>query len=344
MGDWRGAANALHSFVERHPGDDPRGVAEALEQQGRLLAGPLEDVDGATLAYERAIRLDPESLELRAALASLLSHRPERWREALAQQQAILVRDPTHAPTLRAALRVAASRQRPHAVDDGLAILRALGLATASELAAAPVRLSAPIAGGGALEHPLHEKLRVLAEKAAREIGDALGAAGGAPDPSPGDPLAAFRAAAFAAEGRLWAPALLPLPTGEVGEILLLVAALALDAEPRHASGRLVNALSTTLGRRTRRGLRRLLEGVALEDLAAVDFGAWRSELRALAAAVALDETGADLRTSLVALAAETSEGAAELAPGADLSAHVAASPEARSLLLRAERSWLARV
>jgi hypothetical protein len=156
--------------------------------------------------------------------------------------------------------------------------------------------------------------------------------------------LAAFRAAAFAAEGRLWAPALLPLPTGEVGEILLLVATLALDAEPRHASGRLVNALSTTLGRRTRRGLRRLLEGVALEDLAAVDFGAWRSELRALAAAMALDESGADLRTALVALAAETSEGAAELAPGADLSAHVAASPEARSLLLRAERSWLSRL
>src|SRR5262249_60708034 len=76
-GDWRGAAEALRAFVAAHPGDDPAGLAQALHQQGRLLAGPLEDVEGAIAAYERAIELDPETTELRPALASLLSYRPE---------------------------------------------------------------------------------------------------------------------------------------------------------------------------------------------------------------------------------------------------------------------------
>ncbi len=344
MGAWRSAAEALRRFVELHPGDDPRGVAEALQQQGRLLAGPLEDLEGAVAAYERAIRLDPERTELRAVLASLLSHRPERWREALDHLRAVLDRDPTHAAALRAALRVAASRPRPRGADDGLAILRALGIASASELAAAPAALSGPIAGGGAgLDDPLHEQLRLVAEHAAREIGDALGPSGPASAPC-ADPLAAFRAAAFAAEGRLCAPALLALPTRELREVLLLVATLALDVGDLRVSGRHVNALTNALGRRTRRGLRRLLEGASLDALAAVDFAAWRSELRALAAAVALGESGAGLRTALVALAVETSEGAAQLPASADLSAQVAGSPEARSLLRRAIRSWLARL
>jgi hypothetical protein len=105
-----------------------------------------------------------------------------------------------------------------------------------------------------------------------------------------------------------------------------------------------VNALTAALGRRARRGLRRLLEGVPPGALAALDVAAWRSELRALAAAVALGESGAELRTALVVLAAETNEGAALLPAGADLSPQVAASPEARSLLRRAIRAWLARL
>ncbi len=343
MGDWRGAAEALRRFVELHPGDDPRGVAEALQQEGRLLAGPLEDLEGAVAAYERAIHLDPEATELRAVLGSLLSHRPERWRDALGHLLVALERDPTHAQALRAALRVAASRPLPHAGDDGLAILRALGIATSSELAAAPAALSIRAAGGAALDDPLHETLRLVAQQAAHEIGDALGHSGPPPPPA-GDPLAAFRAAVFAAEGRLSAPALLSLPTRELRELLLVVATLALDGEELRASGRHVNALTAVLGRRTRRGLRRLLEGVSLDALAAVDFAAWRSELRALAAAVALDATRGDLRTALVALVAETSEGAAQLPASADLSPAVAASPEARKLLRRAIRAWLARL
>jgi hypothetical protein len=145
------------------------------------------------------------------------------------------------------------------------------------------------------------------------------------------------------AEGRLSAPALLPLPTRELRELLLVVATLALEADDVHASGRFVNALTAALGRRARRGLRRLLDGVPLATLSSVDFAAWRSELRGLAAAVALDETGGDLRTAFVALAADSGERTAPLAPTADLSALVAGSPEARGLLRRAIRAWLAK-
>jgi tetratricopeptide (TPR) repeat protein len=343
MGDWRGAAETLGRFVDLHPGDDPSALAEALHQQGRLLAGPLEDLEGAVVAYERALRFAPEATELRAALASLLSHRPEHWREALTHQRAVLEREPTHAATLRAALRVAASRGRARSVEDGIAILRALGIATASELPAAPATLSTLVADGAGLDDPLHETLRLLAQQAARELGDALGHSG-LPPSAPDDPLLAFRAAAFAAEGRLSAPALLPLPTPELREALLVTATLAQGGEDLRASGRFVNALTAALGRRARRGLRRLLEGISLDALARVDFEAWRSELRGLAAAVALDATGGDLRAALVALAVETSERAAELPPTADLSPLVAASPEARSCLRRVVRAWLSRL
>ncbi len=343
IGDWRGAAETLGRFADLHPGDDPHGLAEALHQLGRLLAGPLENVEQAIDAYERAIRLAPDRIELRASLASLLSHCPERWREALAHQRAVLERDPTHAPTLRAALRVAGSRHRARAIDDGLAILRALGIATESELASAPPALSTRIAPGGSLDDALHERLRRLAEQAAREIGEALGHSGAAPAPA-GDPVAAFRAATFVAEGRLAAPALLSLTTRELREVLLVVATLALEEEDVHASGRFVNALTAALGRRTRRGLRRLLDGVPLETLASVDFDAWRSELRGLAASVALDETAGDLRTAFVALVDETGQRAREIAPTSDLSPLVAVSPEARGLLRRAIRAWLARL
>jgi hypothetical protein len=106
--------------------------------------------------------------------------------------------------------------------------------------------------------------------------------------------------------------------------------------------GRLVNALSTTIRRRAARRARRILEGFSLDDVRAVDFAAWRTEVRALAAAVALERTGGDLRTALVA-AGVGSEAEGEPAPGprADLTAFVQAHPSARALVRRAVLAWL---
>ena len=97
--------------------------------------------------------------------------------------------------------------------------------------------------------------------------------------------------------------------------------------------------------RRARRRLRRALGEVSLEEIQAIDVAAWRSELRALAAATALDETGCDLRTALLALVCEASDRpASEIGETADLTHLTADCPEARGLLRRVARAWLGRI
>ena len=103
------------------------------------------------------------------------------------------------------------------------------------------------------------------------------------PPPERADSAAGFRAAMLAAEGRLTAPALLPLPAEEVGEILRIVATLCLESNEVRGNGDRVNALSSALGRRTRKKLRRVLEEVSLDEVLGVDFASWRTDVRALA-------------------------------------------------------------
>ncbi|MEE9607882.1 MAG: tetratricopeptide repeat protein, partial [Myxococcota bacterium] len=342
IGDWSAAGGVLRKFVEQHPGGDPERLSEALLQLGRLQAGPLEDVEGAIGSYRRAVSTDPERVEARAALAEFLSQSPDSWDEALGQHRALLDSDPTRVASLRRLLSMVRSKGWSDAVAHGVRILQALGVASpaeAEEAGTAPVH---PLAGPQQLEDPLWEALRRVACEAAAPIATAVE---GSETPSAGeagDPASAFRAAALAAESRLAAAALLPLPAAEVGEVLTVIAALALDASQVRGEGRLVNALSSAVARRVRRRLRRTLDGFSFEDVAAVDFVAWRTEVRALAAAVALDEGGGDLRTALVALLSEGAQNAElQITEGADLTPLVAACPPARALLRRALRTWL---
>jgi hypothetical protein len=223
--------------------------------------------------------------------------------------------------------------------------LRALGLASPHDLEDAPAETRVRGVGGESLELPIFEALRLAACETAGELAVALGGSepsGIAPN---GTPTAAFRAAALAAEGRLAAPALLPLPTREVAEVLRLVAALARDPEQVRGGGQLVNALTSALRRRTLRRVRRILEPFRPEEIAALDFAAWRAELRALAASVALDESGIDLRAALLALIRETDEEAVtDLPEGADLTHLVARCHEARALLRRVVQAWQRRI
>jgi tetratricopeptide (TPR) repeat protein len=339
QGQWRAAAAALADFAARHPGDDPAGLADVLDQLGRLRAGPLEDLDGAIQAYRQALALEPERAATRAALAQLLSHRPPDWPEALAQHRAALEIDPTLAASLRAVLRIAEGSGRAEAAAHGRAILRALGAISAAE--SAPAALARPLAAGGKLDDPLAETLRQLAQQAAAEIAEALDSSSGLAASAEGSPLAAFRAAALSAQGRLTAPALLPLTALQQGEVLQLVASLVLDPDLVRGGGQLVNGLASALGRRARKRMRRLLEGTSPAAIAALDRGVWLAEVRTLAAAVALDETHADLRIALLALLADDAGRLTDpLHEAADLSAHVSAHPEARSLLRRAVRAW----
>ncbi len=345
QGQWRAAGSALAVFSTRHPGDDPAGLADVLDQLGRLRAGPLEDVDGAIQAYRRALELEPERTATRTALAQLLSQRPGDWPEALRHHRASLEADPTLAASLRAVLRIAEGSGRPEAAAQGRAILRALGAASVAEPDDAPASLSRSLFGTGELAHPVAETVRKLAQQAAKEIAEALDSSSVLANAAGSGNVAAFRSAALTAQGRLTAPALLPLPATQQGEVLRLVASLAVAPDLVRGGGQLVNGLASAIGRRARRRLRRVLEGTSLEAITALDFGAWLAEVRALAAANVLDETHGDLRTALLACVADDAQHAnGLLGEAVDLTALVAAHAEARSLLGRAVRTWLDQV
>ncbi len=110
LGEWREAANLLTSFVDAHPDAESPRIAPALHQLGRLLAGPLEDVEGAVSAYRRAIAADPELRDARIALAELLAHRPECWNEAIEQHRDLLREEPVRLGSIRALLRISHGR------------------------------------------------------------------------------------------------------------------------------------------------------------------------------------------------------------------------------------------
>jgi tetratricopeptide (TPR) repeat protein len=344
LGEWQAAADVLRSFIERAPEDARAPRATALHQLGRLLAGPLEQVDGAVEVYRQAIALDADHREGKEALADLLLHRPRHWDEALARHRELLASDPTRIASLRGLLRIARGRGNAGAASMGLGLLRALGAATAEEAREAPARLPLTIAAKPGLADPRFELARRLAQEMASELAEALG---GAPRPAaPGasaDASARFRAAVTAAEGELSAPALVPLATHELAGALALLAEIGSDVETVSASdGGLVNALSRAIGWRAKKRLRRALEGRSPEEIASIDFAAWRCALRGLASALVVDRGECNLREAFVAfIQSEASDGARSFAPEADLRALVAAHPEARELLRLAIAAWL---
>ncbi|MBW2361078.1 MAG: hypothetical protein JRG84_09275 [Deltaproteobacteria bacterium] len=345
-GEWSASAETLERFVDRHPGDDPAGLAEALQQRARLLAGPLEDLDGAIDAYRRALAFQPESRELRVTLANLLSQRPEAWPEALEQHAATLEELPSDPDTLRAVLRIAEYTGNAEAIGNGLALLRALGIATAEEAAAAPDRMALVLAPRLGLDSTLGEALRAAVQCAAEDIGRALGAPGHMATPDAGaDPTAQFRADALTAQAELTAHGLLPLPTNEMADVVRCVALLALDPASVHTSGATLNAISETFGRRARRRVRRVLGGVTRGEIEGLDFTLWRQELRTLAAARAVDIGAGDLRTALLAgICNAEDHSPGDFEPTRDIAVLVAACDEARGVMQRAVRAWLTQI
>jgi len=275
-------------------------------------------------------------------LASLLSLRPGDWEEARGHHTVLLNADPANVRLLRVIFRTAQSRGAEASVVSGMRILQALGIASPSAESSELDARTGSLAGDHKLSDPLWEKVRAIAEAASKEISQALDAS---ESPSFGDlegKARDFRTASLAAEAELIAPALLPLSDAKLGEVLTLLAALALDPERARGEGQLVNALSSALGRRTRRRLQKILAGESLETIEQIDFSAWRNECRALASAVALDASKGSLRAALIALAcSDTRHNTTEPDDAGDISALVSASCEATELLRRAVRSWL---
>jgi hypothetical protein len=344
FGEWREAAATLTGFAERHPSGGDAALADVFEQVGRLRAGPLEDLAGAVLSYRRAIELAPERVEARAALAELLSQRPGDWDEALEQHRIVLAKRPTHAGCLRGALRIARGRGDAAQVATGVAIQRALGIASAYETEADAAGAAPLVTREPTCADPRAEMLRLLAVEASRELADALGGSGLTPENGSSDPVLAFRSRMLAVQGELSAPALLAKSTREVREVMQLLVQLLLEPGHVNGDGGLVNALSSSLGRRRRKKLRRMFsEDAAPNDFANVDFEAWRIELRALAAAEALRRDRTSLRTALAALVAEA-EPSLDLAAESHLAPMIEAEPAARAFLQRVVDDWLARL
>jgi hypothetical protein len=129
-----------------------------------------------------------------------------------------------------------------------------------------------------------------------------------------------------------------------VGEVLMLVVELVLEPNHVNGDGHLVNSLTEGLGRRRRRKLRRILgEGARSEDFGGIDWAAWQTEMRAMAAAEILRRDDADLRTALVALAADAADGV-DLREESHLAPRVEADPTARRFLSRVVGDWLGRL
>ena len=344
LGKWRAAADALREFHRGHRGNDREGLSEILQQLGRLLAGPLEDPEGAITAYRQGVLLNPNRIEMHASLAEFLSHRLADWHEALRHYERVLNADPCHAGSLRTLLRVARERGNREAAATGMGIVRALGIASPSDGDASieGSGIRPHYSGSGELSTPLWENLRRMINESASELATALDTSDPTVGDKPDDPIAAFHAEALAAEGRLTAPALLPVSTQDLRDLIVLVAGLALDLDGAHGDGRIVNAVSSAIKRRLRRRLRQHLKDASIDQIEGVDFEAWRGEVRALAAALAIDETGIDLRTALIALARDAAgHRTEEISEKAELTAWVNERPAANALLRQAIRSWL---
>ena len=126
---------------------------------------------------------------------------------------------------------------------------------------------------------------------------------------------------------------------------LIALAAVACGDEsetPVHAGGELAVALQRSLGRWTRRKIRRALDDATPDDVRAIDPRAWRAALHGLAAERILEQNTGDLREAFEWLARRAdNEPRSETD---DLSTLLAGDPIARSLLWRLEERWCRRL
>ncbi len=309
-GDWREADSVLARFIEAHPDPDSPTLAQVHLERGRLLAGPLEECDRAIDAYERALELQSDLGVARTALAGLLLHAPERWREALRLHREILSASPTTPGSLRALVRLAEQRNQPDIASDALALLHALGQASRFEAEEAPDTLRIPIQPGPPMGDPEAERLRRLAHQLSDELSGILEGLEGTVPECPDAETAEAIERILRIEDELSAPYLNRLDADERASLFFEIAALFLDPGGNGGDSRYRDALDRSLGRWTRRKVRRIVEETDLHAIGHFDHVAWGDELRAIAAAQAIDRSGGRLRPVLLALLVLDDDGA----------------------------------
>jgi hypothetical protein len=186
------------------------------------------------------------------------------------------------------------------------------------------------------MAEPTAERLRRLAHQMSEELSGVLAGAGtDLPECETPEIADALREIA-AIEDELSAPGLARLDTGDRAALFSTLAALFLDPGGNGSESRFRADLEEKLGRWTRRKVRRIVEETTVSEIEAMDHQAWGEELRAMAAAQAIDRNGGDLRSVLRALLVleHARSGEPEFG-GAEIGTLASTSETARRLLTR---------
>ena len=335
-GNWIEAEGVLARFIDSHPDANSPALSRVYLERGRLLAGPLEEFERAIETYRQALALQPDLAIARTALAGLLLHSADRWREALALHREILDASPTTAGSLRAIAQLARQRDQTETAEGALAVLRALGQASPQETSTAPDGLRISIHPGPPMADPDAERLRLIAHQLSEELAPILADVEVRTLHCQQQEVAEAIGQITRIENELTAPRLTALDTSERASLFCEIAALFFDPGGNGGESRYRDALDCALGRWTRRKIRRILEETSLDAIAAHDHEAWGSELRAIAAAQAIDRNGGDLQSVLRALLVLESDNPSQpILEGPEIATLASTSQSARRLLTR---------
>jgi tetratricopeptide (TPR) repeat protein len=332
-GDWEEADRVLSAFVASHPDAKSPALAHVHLERGRLLSGPLERFEDSIAEYESALALQPDLGVARTALAGLLQHAPDRWRDALALHREILAASPTTTPSIRGLVRIAEALEQTETAEAALTVLRALGEASPPEADSAATRLRLQIQHGPPMADADAECWRRIAHQLGEELESVLA---DVPRPAPECPdpdVAEAIGRILDVEDELTGPRITSLDDEARAAFFADVAALFSDAGGDAARSPYAEALERSIGRWSRRKVRRILEEMTPDAVASHDPTAWLCELRAMAAAQALDRHGGDLRSMLRALLLLEADATAPDFDAAEIGTLVSTSETARILL-----------
>ena len=180
------------------------------------------------------------------------------------------------------------------------------------------------------------ERLRRIAYQLREELCDVLSEPEAARPDCEDAALAKAIEDILSIEDELSAPNLARQSAEDRRELFGEIAALFLDPGGNGGESRYRDALDRSLGRWTRRKVKRVIEETSLADFDELDHEAWGIELRAMAAAQSIDRNGGDLRLILRALFVLESGDESQCPPeGAPLATAATTSETARRLLTR---------
>jgi len=190
------------------------------------------------------------------------------------------------------------------------------------------------------MDEPNAERLRRIAHQLSEELGSVLSDVEEVQMPScPQPEVHEAMEQIIQIENELTAPRLSALDASERAALFAEIAAFFLDPGGNGGESHYRDALDRALGRWTRRKIKRIVEETNLNEIETQDHEAWGSQLRAMAAAQAIDRNGGDLRSVLCALLAlENGDSPQPDFEGAEIATLASTSDSARRLLAQITR------